>query len=313
MAEPVAPPKPVEAPDAKVKTVNFAHRSMVCQVPRPLEDLQIPTSMSLTETAIVPPPSARLESLTKAEDCDNGQGTLSKPLLLRKKSGELVKPALRPSNWRQHSSMPGTLRCSKSVHSSESDNQTRHFLQIDKPMAVNAVSSPVETHETETEYRFDGSRQVECEIRLVNFPQNTIERKVMPVRVERIFLSADKQTLIGSIAVQNIAFHKLVVARFTLDNWKTTSEVATEYNHDPHSPPYDRCDRFIFHIDLSDLANIDTKTLFLCARYSVNGTDYWDNNKGTNYQVDFAHVARKPVKPSVTIPTLDRRPWNAFQ
>lgn len=278
------------------------------------EARKIAHSRSSTETAIIIPRTPSFESPTAtSDDSDEDQGPLSKPSLVRKKSGELVKPALRPSSRRRYSSMPGTPTYSKSVHFNEADNQTRHFLQVDKPMAVSAGSSPVETYESESEYPFDeASKQPEREIKLANFPEDTFERRTKPVRVERIFLSSDKQTLIGSVAVQNIAFSKLVVARFTLDYWKTTSEVVAEYNNDPRSPPSDGCDRFNFHIKLSDAANIDTKTLLLCVRYSVNGTDYWDNNNGINYQIDFVRAVRKPSKPAVTISGLGARPLNAI-
>lgn len=306
------------SPDGKAVPVQEPSTEPHSQITSPSalsEDARrIAHSRSSTETAIVIPKTASFESpaATSDDSDEDDQGPLSKPSLVRKKSGELVKPALRPSSRRRYSSMPGTPTYSKSVHFNDSDNQTRHFLQVDKPMAVSAGSSPVEAYESESEFPFDeASSQPERDIRLANFPEDTFERRALPVRVERIFLSPDRQTLVGSIAVQNIAFHKLVVARFTLDYWKTTSEIVAEFNNDPRSPPKDGCDRFNFHIKLSDSANIDTKTLFLCVRYTVNGQDYWDNNNGTNYQVDFIKTT-KVAKPSITVSALGARPRSAI-
>ncbi|TKA61763.1 hypothetical protein B0A55_11462, partial [Friedmanniomyces simplex] len=280
------------------------------------EARRIAHSRSSTETAIIIPKPPTFESPTQTSDDsdeDQDQGPFSKPSLVRKKSGELVKPALRGSSRRRYSSMPGTPTYSKSVHFNEEVNQTRHFLQVDKPMAVSAGTSPVETYESESELPFDGDSKSEREVKIANFPKDTIERRMKPVRVERIFLSSDKQTLIGTIAVQNIAFHKLVIARFTLDYWKTTSEVVAEYNNDPRSPPKDGCDRFSFSVKLSDSANIDTKTLLLCVRYNVNGKDFWDNNSGLNYQVDFStKPAAKPARPTISVSGLGARPLNAI-
>jgi hypothetical protein len=205
--------------------------------------------------------------------------------------------------------MPGTPTYHKSVHFNDSDNQTRHFLQVDKPMAVSAGSSPVETYDSESEFPFE-SPKPEREMRLANFPPDSFDRKIKPIRVERIFLSTDKQTLIGVCAVQNISFHKLVVARFTLDYWKTTSEVVAEYNNDPKNKNADGCDRFNFHIKLSDQANVDNKTILLCVRYNVGGQEYWDNNDDANYQIDFSSVVKKAQKPVVT--GLGARPLNAL-
>lgn len=219
-----------------------------------------------------------------------------KPPLLRKKSGELVKPALRPASRRRPSSMPGTPTYSKAVHFNEDIEQVRHFLQVDRPIAVSANSSPVETYEEDGEYPFDNrSKEPEWDIKLANFPAiDTYERQTMPVRVERIFLASDHKTLVGTVACANISFHKTVVARFTLDYWKTTSEVVAEYNHDVRKKQKDDgCDRFNFNIKLADQANLESKTLLLCVRYQVNGQEFWDNNNSINYQVDFT---KKPVQ-----------------
>jgi hypothetical protein len=223
-----------------------------------------------------------------------------KPPLLRKKSGELVKPALRPPSRRRPSSMPGTPTYSKAVHFNEDIEQVRHFLQVDRPIAVSAGSSPVETYDSETEYPFSEesrSKAPEWEIKLANFPSETYERQSAPVRVERIFLASDNQTLVGNIACANISFQKFVVARFTLDYWKTTSEVVAEFNHDVRKKQKDDgYDRFNFNIKLADQANLESKTLLLCVRYQVNGQEFWDNNNSMNYQVDFSKKVKQRQK-----------------
>lgn len=243
----------------------------------------------------------------------------NKPPMLRKKSGELVRPALRPSSAKQRpSSMPGTPTYSKAVHFDSHLEHVRHFLQVDKPLAVSAGSSPVENYESEVEFPFgyDESgrprqQPFEWEIRLSNFPTDTAARQSLPVRVERIFLSSDNKNLVGVVAVQNLAFQKLVVVRFTLDYWKTTSEVIADYNHDVRRRQNDGCDRFNFSIKLVDLANLENKTMFFCIRYSVNGQDYWDNNNGMNYQVDFTKKA-KPQHGKNGMPGIGARPLNAL-
>ncbi|KAF2400605.1 hypothetical protein EJ06DRAFT_581711 [Trichodelitschia bisporula] len=235
-------------------------------------------------------------ALTSESDDDEYYG--SKPLMVRKKSGELVKPALRPPiNRRRPSSMPGTPTFVKNVHFNE-DAQVRHFLKVDKPIAVSAGSSPVETYDSESEYPFYHARskpKVEWELRLANFPRDTHERLAQAVRVERLFLSSDFKMLIGTVAVANLAFHKHVTARFTFDYWSTTSEVTAEYNNDVRKKQSsDGFDRFNFSIKLSEQAHLESKTLLLCVRYNVEGQEFWDSNQGSNYMVDFV----KKVAPS---------------
>jgi hypothetical protein len=237
---------------------------------------------------------------TSSDDSDaEDDGLRMKPPLLRKKSGELVKPALRPASRRRPSSMPGTPTYSKAVHFNEEIEQVRHFLSVDRPIAVSASTSPVETtYESESEYPFEDdskSKTPEWEIKLANWPTSeSYERQTAPVRVERIALASDNQTLVGNIACANISFQKFVVARFTLDYWKTTSEVAAEFNHDVRKKQADDgYDRFNFNIKLADQANLESKTLLLCVRYQTNGQEFWDNNNSMNYQVDFTKKVKQ--------------------
>jgi hypothetical protein len=247
-------------------------------------------------------------------DEDEPERSRRKPQMLRKKSGELVRPALRPSSARRRpSSMPGTPTFSKAVHFDSHLEHVRHFLQVDRPLAVSASSSPVEAYDSDTEFPFseDNSRgpPFEWEIVVSNFPAEDPIRLSMPVRVERVFLSADNKTLVGSVVVANLAFHKHVVARFTLDYWKTTSEVVCEYNHDIGQPKREGFDRFNFNIKLADQANLEAKTMFFCVKYSVNGQEYWDNNNATNYQVDFKKKA-KPQNGKRGMQSAASRPAN---
>ena len=243
-----------------------------------------------------------------------------RPMMVRKKSGELVKPALRPHSRRRPSSMPGTPTYSKAVHFDSQLEHIRHFLQVDRPLAVSAGSSPVENYESESEFPFGsdehGTRSrgpsYEWEIRLANFPPESEDRRALPIHVERVFLSADKKNLIGTVAVRNLAFQKQVTVRFTLDYWKTTSEVTAEYSNDLRKPgPYDNIDMFTFNISLADQANLENKTLFFCVRYNVNGQEYWDSNNFTNYQVDF--MKKVKVKTSSQQPNgHGAKPLNAL-
>ena len=263
-----------------------------------------------------------LESPSESSEDENALLPIKPPLVL-KKSGEIVKPALRsarlprpksnpstPSfsasvkpalrrnSFRRPQSMPGTPSFPKSVHFGNDLEHVRHFLQVDRPIAVGAGSSPVEDYDSEFAFEdYSSVRRYEWVIRLSNFPADTADRLAKPVRVERLWLSSDYGCLLGSVAVANLAFQKVVAARFTFDYWKTTSEVLAEYTA-PTKDANDGYDRFTFWVRLSDQAKLETKTLFLCVRYNVSGQEFWDNNNYTNYQIDFA----KKVVPRQTNP-----------
>jgi hypothetical protein len=171
-------------------------------------------------------------------------------------------------------------------------------MTLDKPIAVSANTSPAEHYDSESEFPWGSSpHPAHCqkwELRLSNFPRDTYERRSAMVRVERIFMSTDNRTMIGTVAVANVAYHKKVVARFTLDYWKTVSEVVAHYSDDiRNTDKRDGYDRFNFEVALNDQAHLEAKTLQLCVRYTVNGQTYWDNNDFMNYKVDFV----KKTKP----------------
>lgn len=275
------------------------------------------------ESAIVQSP-VRFSAPSDEDDesVDSDEAMPRRPAMLRKKSGELVKPAIRASSRRRPSSMPGTPTYSKAVHFDSHLEHVRHFLQVDRPLAVSAGSSPVDAHESEGEFPFgsDESSQrprgatYEWEIKLANFPSEMQDRSYMPVRVERVFLSPDNKNLVVNVAVQNLAFQKFVVARFTLDYWKTTSEIVAEFDNDVRKKRDDGCDRFSFTIKLADQANLESKTLFFCVRYNVNGQEHWDSNNGFNYQVDFTkNMKSQPSKPKAPVQSgLGVRPITAL-
>ncbi|KAI1434377.1 putative phosphatase regulatory subunit-domain-containing protein [Xylaria sp. CBS 124048] len=268
----------------------------------------------------IPPLSDVL--LSTSEDNSEQDESVKKPPMVRKKSGELVRPALRPASMRRPSSMPGTPTFTKAVHFDAQLEHVRHFLQVDKPLAVSANSSPIESYDSDTEDPFKvvrGSRASHgWEIVMNNFPAETPIRKGLPARLERVWMSPDQKSLMGSVSVANLAFQKSVVCRFTFDYWKTTSEVGAEYHQEIRQRDGEiGHDRFHFSIKLSDIANLEAKTLYLCIRYNVNGAEYWDNNDHSNFKVNFNTKRQVPnskrsVQAPSSVPTNTStavRPW----
>ncbi|KAI5291179.1 hypothetical protein KEM54_006004 [Ascosphaera aggregata] len=233
--------------------------------------------------------------------------------MVRKKSGELVRPALRAK--KRPASVPGTPTYIKAVHFDANLEHIRHFLQVDKPTAVSADTSPVDYYDGDSEFPFGSENRsdddsdkaepptrlqpgFEWDARIANFPAYPEGRKDMVVRLDRIFLTPDNKTLVGVVSVANLAYHKSVVARFTFDYWKTTSEVVAEYNPDVRRKKKQTCngveyDRFDFSISLADQANLQSRQLFVCIRYCVGGEEHWDNNNRMNYNINFTRRYNK--------------------
>ena len=89
------------------------------------------------------------------------------------------------------------------------------------------------------------------------------------------------KALIGFVRVLNIAYKKEVVARYSVDGWKTFREESAEHL----SISIDGImDTFFFRIPLLSLLK-ETSNVEFAIRYNVRGNVYWDNNFFKNYSV----------------------------
>jgi hypothetical protein len=122
------------------------------------------------------------------------------------------------------------------------------------------------------------------------------------VKLERLWVSADEKSFLGSVAVAKLAQEKLVTCRFTFDRWETISEVRAHYARSlPVTSHQDELDRFLFTLKLPNVALVHPgiKNFYCCIRYIVNDQEFWDNNNGLNYQVSFRR--KEPSKDMTTI------------
>ncbi|KAG9013030.1 hypothetical protein FRB94_004423 [Tulasnella sp. JGI-2019a] len=340
-------------------------------------------SRGASQSGMTSPPTASLS--TK-------YNTIGPSTFIRKKSGELVKPALRSSSRppsragsaigfddaegdengdeNDENLMPTTANSlmyrrnsapttptPKAVHFDSQLEHVKLFLAEQKPAAVSRSGSPnAYASTTEDEgYPWQGPNkhspagkpeEMVLTAKIVDGAcvndtgkiAGAMERdRGVNVRLETLVATAAAEggsggdaaasgarNLKGTIIVRNLAFDKRVTARFTMDWWQTTSEVAARYVHPstatlpPHAssipslsgplpdPTRFGCDRFEFCIKLGDvMSKIEEKTLMLCLRFGVNdGGEWWDNNEGRNYRIGFEKkiVAQpRPTAPVVVV------------
>lgn len=251
-------------------------------------DLQWPLHTKPADLGATPPKSEDAAVVSGSED-ETEHGQHRKPRVIRKLSGELVRPILRPPSCRRSASMPTSPTATKSVNFHSHLEETLDFFRLDCPMSISAGSRSSHADKTSTEYptfRHD----VACQWEMVtpNFPHQTRSHDSRFVCLKKLRLLDDQKTLQGVVAVRNVAFHKSVICRFTFDNWKTTSNVDAAYSDgivlEKAPSGYDF---FVFGIQLSDILHLESKIAHLCVRYIVNGQEYWDNNSGRNFQVCF--------------------------
>ena len=242
--------------------------------------------------------------------------------LIRKKSGEILKPALKyggplasngtplqlqrevspsPKARFESKSCPSTPSCPKYVHFDAQLERVKLFMHDQKPQVVSREGSPTTEYTTSEgeEFPFPSTDEEKDErkvlqIKLPNFPTSHLPDT--DLFLESLFLDDDRKSLRGIVQCRNIAFQKWVAIRFTFDWWQTTSEVTATHKDSVKGGSFDR---FSFHIKLQDiLSKIEEKTLFMAIRYNTDGREIWDANDGQNYQVQFEKVSPVPRKPA---------------
>ncbi|GAA6036984.1 hypothetical protein JCM8097_005491 [Rhodosporidiobolus ruineniae] len=252
-----------------------------------------------------PSSSSPSPSPTPADDAMSAKPAL----MVRKKSGELVRPSLKADTMRRDfskpRSAPATPVCPKYVHFDTQLEHVKHFLAQQRPAAVSRSGSPVET-ETEDEpeaFPFPAMATAAAgtvKLVLPNFPTRSLsagrglaataaaDADERDCYVESLEMTSDGKSIRGIVHVKNLAFEKWVAVRFTLDHWQTVSEVSAEHHE---SLPGGKADRFVFTIKLQDLlARIEEKTMYLAVRYTVGGREIWDNNDNQNYRIEFKRL-----------------------
>lgn len=85
----------------------------------------------------------------------------------------------------------------------------------------------------------------------------------------------------GTVKVRNLAYHKKITVRYTIDGWSSHRDVVGRYIEGSST---DFTDTFAFEIALPTTLIKDCKLEFAIC-YKVLGVEFWDNNSGDNYRV----------------------------
>ncbi|KAI8374239.1 putative phosphatase regulatory subunit-domain-containing protein [Radiomyces spectabilis] len=107
------------------------------------------------------------------------------------------------------------------------------------------------------------------------------------VTLESLLWDSPEFTLTGTVQVQNIAYRKEVSVRYSLDDWQTSYDVQAVFKESYR----EHMDRFQFQIHLGRVIRPYTR-ISLAVRYHVGGRDFWDNNRGRNFNAHWAPSRR---------------------
>ncbi|XP_023946871.2 glycogen-binding subunit 76A isoform X2 [Bicyclus anynana] len=112
-------------------------------------------------------------------------------------------------------------------------------------------------------------------------------------------------TICGSVRVRNLDFHKTVHIRYTMNRWRTYTDLQATYvqgSCDGYS------DRFQFVLYAPCISS--GQRMEIAVRFQCKGQQFWDNNNGANYCFDCLALGAvaSPTSPAALHPTVDWHP-----
>ncbi|ETN62678.1 hypothetical protein AND_005620 [Anopheles darlingi] len=105
-------------------------------------------------------------------------------------------------------------------------------------------------------------------------------------------------TITGTVRVRNLDFHKSVYVRYTLDNWRSYSDLQATYAENS-------CDGFSdkFTFTLHGNSVQVGQRIEMAIRFHCRGEQFWDSNYDTNYVFQCLPITQQlPMRPSVPLP-----------
>jgi hypothetical protein len=215
---------------------------------------------------------------------------IAPPNRVRKKSGELVKSCVK----RRSKSAPATPTWPKYVHFDNQLEHVRHFLQAETPSTVLEDIIPFDLDSDQTIY---DDYDEKTKLVYPNWSFSLATSIAHMISVESVTLSPDNKALTGRVRVQNIAYQKKVIVRYTFNLWKTFEDIEAGYREPVGRDPQNSAlDRFMFNIPIPPKIgdeHDETTTMFFAVQYNIDSRDFWDNNCGKNYQIDIIRPASK--------------------
>ena len=103
-----------------------------------------------------------------------------------------------------------------------------------------------------------------------------------PVAAESLSSMRSLRSYQINAVLQNYAYHKNVFVRYTTDGWNSYSDQALGYSQ----TNADGTETWTTKINIENIADYSDFEYAIC--YQVNGTEFWANHFGANYDLNFS-------------------------
>ena len=198
-----------------------------------------------------------------------------------------AEPVRRSTSLKTYKTPPGTPHRKKAVRFADvlglDLESVRHILNLEDPPTVPQSAMKDLKIGLEEEHKTEGVRYLTACFSqpgaAPNFYQRVLDEKVV---LENCLVDDKDLTVTGTIRVANIAFHKKVIVRCTVNNWLTFEDMCASYVQNSNDGA---TDRFSFTINVPSYFGVGSKMLF-AVMYSAGAQTFWDSNRGKNYGVE---------------------------
>ncbi len=182
---------------------------------------------------------------------------------------------------------PGTPSRKKAVRFADALGldleSVRHILNLDTPPKIPDSARRYLQIGLEDEHKHEGSRYLTaCFSQPGALPDFNLRVEHKKVMLENCLVDDRSMTITGTVRVANVAYHKSVVVRYTINGWVTHLDANACYVHNSNDI---RTDRFSFTINVPLFFSMGSKLEF-ALMYHAGGETYWDNNYGSNYGIE---------------------------
>ncbi|XP_032526127.1 protein phosphatase 1 regulatory subunit 3C [Danaus plexippus] len=113
------------------------------------------------------------------------------------------------------------------------------------------------------------------------------------ISLENVIIKQNECAVDGTVKVKNLDFNKEVFVRATLDGWSSHEDTYCEFveSGPANQNGVSSYDTFGFRLQLP----IHSRRLDFCVCYRCQGSEYWDNNNGSNYTIEKSSVKKMPA------------------
>lgn len=156
-------------------------------------------------------------------------------------------------------------------------------LTSSSPQATDFASNLF--HPAIQQHILDSTSTNKLNLVLLNWPSLHPPRYMMQmVRLENLSWENAHGIIKGRIIVCNLAYEKKVMIRVSFDHWKNWSDINATYNESFNDGALD-----LFEFELKPTSFISSNSqCSLAVRYQVNDREFWDNNSGNNFNLQWA-------------------------